>query len=73
MTVLLAIVVMALFFGALSLRMIVKGEAEVRRPGCSSFNAAMGESEGSCAVCGAPKADDCRLEEEDRTLQSMRN
>jgi hypothetical protein len=74
MTIILSIAIMLAVVAALSIKVLLGREREVKRFGCGSFNpagpaglsgrAGLGAASTTCGVCGAEEGEACRNEED---------
>ena len=59
---LLALVLVALAFAGIAIKLLVKKNGEFAGT-CSSRNPLLECEDGVCSICGAPSGQDCRMEE----------
>lgn len=68
MTIILSIAIMIAVVAALSIKVLLGREREVKRFGCGSFSpagpAGPGAASTACGVCGAEEGEACRNEED---------
>ena len=74
-TIILSIAIMMAAVAALSIKVLLGREREVKRFGCGSFtpvgSSSLSVSSTACGVCGAEEGEECRSEEDSKATPSL--